>query len=60
MSQPNAKAEQKNEEPTPLEPPPGSWAAVARMMAQSEDPDDPSGIDWDEWKDQMKDEEMGL
>lgn len=31
-------------------PPPGSWAATARMMAAGDD----SGYDWDAWKDQMK------
>ena len=39
-----------------VEPQPGSWAATARMMAQS----DTSGFDWDSWKDQMKDNELGL
>jgi len=33
------------------EPPFGSWASVARMMAQ-EFPE--SDIDWDAWKDEMK------
>src|SRR5271166_4590411 len=32
------------------EPPVGSWASVARMMAAGDD----SGFDWDAWKDQMK------
>jgi hypothetical protein len=32
-------------------PPPGSWADVARMMAEG----DESGFDWDAWKDSMKD-----
>jgi hypothetical protein len=36
-----------------LEPPAGSWASVARMMAK-EFPDE--GIDWDAWKEEMKDE----
>ncbi len=35
-------------------------AAAARLMASMEDPDEPSGIDWDKWKDQEKDREMGL
>ena len=35
-------------------PPPGSWAATARMMAQGDD----SGFDWDAWKDEMKDRSM--
>lgn len=43
-------------EPDTMMPPPGSWADVARIMAQGDD----SGFDWDAWKDQMKDEEMGL
>lgn len=30
----------------------GTWASVARMMADGDD----SGFDWDAWKDQMKDE----
>lgn len=34
----------------PCEPPPGSWAAVARMMAA----DDDSGFDWDAWKERAK------
>jgi hypothetical protein len=37
-------------------PPPGSWADVARMMASTDDGS--SGIDWDAWKDEMK--ERGL
>lgn len=36
--------------PFPIQPPPGSWADVARMMAQGDD----SGFDWDAWKDEMK------
>ena len=35
----------------PNQPPPGSWASVARLMAQNDD----SGFDWDAWKDEMKD-----
>ncbi len=35
-------------------PPPGSWAATARMMAQGDD----SGFDWDRWKDEMKERDM--
>ena len=35
---------------TPTEPPPGSWASVARIMAK----DDDSGFDWDAWKDDCK------
>ena len=35
---------------TTYEPPAGSWAATARMMAQNDD----SGFDWDAWKNQMK------
>ena len=35
-------------------PPPGSWAATARMMAQNDD----SGFDWDRWKDEMKERDM--
>ena len=34
----------------PSKPPPGSWADVARMMVV----DDGSGVDWDAWKDEMK------
>lgn len=41
------------------EPPVGSWAAVARLMAQTAGPED-DGFDWDAWKDEMKDREMGL
>ena len=32
------------------QPPAGSWAETARMMASMDD----SGFDWDAWKDQMK------
>ena len=35
---------------TPAEPPAGTWAATARMMAEG----DNSGLDWDAWKDEMK------
>lgn len=42
---------------TPSQPPAGSWAETARLMALFEDPNDPSGVDWDDWKDRMKDEE---
>lgn len=35
----------------PTQPPLGSWASVARIMAE-EFPDD--GFDWDAWKDEMK------
>lgn len=38
------------------EPPAGSWAETARLMASSGDNDE--GIDWDAWKDQMKDQEL--
>lgn len=35
-------------------PPPGSWAAVAMIMASlPPDPDEPP-MDWDAWKDEMK------
>jgi len=37
-----------------VEPPMGSWAQVARMMAAG----DTSGFDWDAWKDEQK--EMSL
>lgn len=36
-------------------PPPGSWADIARIMAEGDD----SGFDWDAWKDQMKDQDLG-
>lgn len=39
---------------TPSEPPAGTWAATARMMAQGDD----SGFDWDAWKDEMKEASM--
>jgi len=45
-----AYGEAQDEDPS--QPPPGSWADVARMMAK----EDPS-IDWDAWKDRMKDGE---
>lgn len=35
----------------PREPPPGTWASIARVMADGDD----SGFDWDRWKDEMKD-----
>jgi hypothetical protein len=37
-------------------PPPGSWADVARIMAMTDDPNDP--VDWDTWKEEMKDRDM--
>lgn len=45
-----AEIEARKAAPIPVEPPAGSWAAVARMMAAGDD----SGMDWDAWKDQMK------
>ena len=44
-------------EADPNEPALGSWAATARMMASCGNDD---GFDWDQWKDEMKDREMGL
>lgn len=38
-----------------IQPPVGSWASVAWLMAQTS-PDD--GFDWDRWKDEMKDGEI--
>jgi hypothetical protein len=38
-----------------LGPPPGSWADIARIMAEGDD----SGFDWDAWKDEMKDQDLG-
>lgn len=38
----------------PFEPPPGSWASVARIMAAGDD----SGFDWDAWKDEMKERDL--
>ena len=37
------------------QPPPGSWADVARMMASLGGDD---GIDWDAWKDEMKERDL--
>jgi hypothetical protein len=52
MSQPNEAP--KNDDRLP---PPGSWADVARIMASGPtDPDEPP-VDWDAWKDEMKDRE---
>lgn len=44
-------------------PMPGTWAYTARMMAELFPADEEDGyppVDWDDWKDQMKDAEMGL
>ena len=52
-----AEKDKMNEAPetkTPKGPPPGSWAATARMMAQGDD----SGFDWDRWKDEMKERDL--
>jgi hypothetical protein len=38
----------------PREPPVGSWASVARVMAAGDD----SGFDWDRWKDEMKEADL--
>ena len=37
-------------------PQPGTWAYTARMMAEGDD----SGFDWDAWKDEMKDRDLGV
>jgi hypothetical protein len=37
------------------QPPPGSWADVARMMASLGGDDGMDGDAWDRWKDEMKD-----
>lgn len=58
MSQPIENAKKENDNTEPNEPPVGSWASVARMMSSTEDPHDPSGIDWDDWKDRQKDAGM--
>ena len=43
----------------PAQPPAGTWASVARMMAAGDDPTDGMPrFDWDAWKDQMKDGEL--
>jgi hypothetical protein len=39
---------------TPIQPEPGTWASIARIMSQGDD----SGFDWDAWKDEMKDREL--
>jgi len=36
------------------EPPPGTWAATARFMAQGDD----SGFDWDAWKDEQTERDL--
>lgn len=36
------------------EPPPGSWADVARFMASLPTEEGEPPIDWDAWKDEMK------
>ena len=35
-------------------PPPGSWASVAFLMASLPQDPDEEPIDWDAWKDEMK------
>lgn len=52
MSNPNDKPTTEPTEPTDRFIPP--WALAARIMAEGEDPNDPSGIDWDAWKDEQK------
>jgi hypothetical protein len=42
------------EQDGPNQPPIGTWASVARIMAQNDD----SGFDWDAWKDEMKERDM--
>lgn len=46
--------DKKKDNDTPTEPPVGSWAHVAREMAQLFPDDD---FDWDAWKDEMKDQD---
>ena len=52
-----SKTKKPIEKPAPstAQPPLGSWADVARMMAQGDD----SGFDWDAWKDERKEESHG-
>ena len=40
------------------EPPPGSWAAVARVMAQTTHDEDLPDDFWDNWKDEMKERDF--
>lgn len=47
MKDPNEKIE------TPIQPEPGTWADIARFMAE-EFPDE----DWDAWKDEMKEGDL--
>lgn len=39
----------------PRQPPPGSWADIARMMASL---DTEGEVDWDAWKDEMKEGDL--
>lgn len=34
------------------------YFVTAHFMAACEDPNDPSGVDWDDWKDQMKEQNL--
>ena len=43
------------DEEGPMLPPPGSWADVAREMSKMFPDDD---IDWDAWKDEMKEQDL--
>ena len=47
----NTKKPTEKPAPSTTQPPPGSWADVARMMASLGGDD---GTDWDAWKDEMK------
>lgn len=49
-----AEAEERAAEAARREPPVGSWAATARLMASIGGDDD---FDWDRWKDEMKEGE---
>lgn len=48
----NTKKPTEKPAPSTTQPPPGSWADIARMMAAIGADDD--GVDWDAWKDACK------
>jgi len=50
----NTKKPAEKPAPSTTQPPPGSWADVARMMACFPTEEGEPPIDWDAWKDEMK------
>ena len=52
------KGMDNTKQPEEVSPPPGSWASVSFLMASMpQDPNEPP-MDWDAWKDEMKEADL--